>query len=81
MELANPIQENQGTYILMARKSKNNHREAAESRDSTSPMNNTNRSPAVLRVPNDKVINNQNHQVGHRNQSRDAGILERVQPP
>lgn len=63
----------------MASICKHNDREAAESRNNSRPLNDTNRTAISHRVPLRKMINDQNHKVSNGDQSNNAGIFQRIE--
>ena len=66
-------------YILVARKSKNDNRKAAQGRNRASPMDDANWASISHCIPLDKMVNYQDDQVGHGDQRCNASILEGVQ--
>lgn len=70
--------EVQQAYILMASKCEDDNRKAAQRRNRASPVNDANWASLCHCVTLDKVVNDQNDQVGHGNQGRNTGVLEGV---
>jgi hypothetical protein len=63
----------------MASKCKDNNWKAAQSGNRASPVNYANWASICRCVTLDKVVNNQDNQVGHGDQGRDTGVLEGIQ--
>ena len=59
----------------MAGISENNHREAGQSPDGTSPVNDLNLAAIVNRVAFDKMPHNQNGKISDRDEGYDARVL------
>lgn len=70
--------DNWDTYVLMASKCKDNNWQTAESWNRALPMAHANRASILRRVSLDKLIHNQNNQIGHGNQGCNTGIFQRV---
>ena len=68
-----------GKYILMASKCKDNNWQTAESRNCALPMDHANRASIFHRVSFDKLVHNQDNQIGHGHQGRNTSILQRIQ--
>lgn len=69
----------QSPYILMACKSEDDNRKAAQCRDRASPVNNANWASVRHGITLNKVVNDQDDQVGHGYQGCNTGVLEGVQ--
>lgn len=73
--------EDRRTYILVACECKDDDRETAQHGNRASPVDHTNRASTGRHISRHEVINHQNYQVCHRDQSRNARVLEGVQAP
>ena len=81
LSVTRPHLRKEPRYILVARVSKNDEWEAAKRRHCTLPLEV--RDAASIRhcVALDEVGDDQDDQVGDRNQGNDAGVFEGVEPP
>lgn len=66
------------TYVLVASKCKDNNWQTAESWNCALPMAHTNRASILHCVSLNKLIHNQDNQIGHGHQCRNTGIFQRV---
>lgn len=65
-------------YVLMAGKCKDNDWKTAEGLNRACPMDHADWTSIGHCVPLDEVVHNQDHQVCHGHQGRNASVLQRV---